>query len=158
MNYELSYFSVHHSPDKTCKLSCSSCGRNVVIFSTFFKMLHFCSDSFRYLICIRHNFRACILLPFKNPLGFLSVRIRPFYCLRRLTEQSPHALVPRFRERKHILSLSAGIFSRTKAKITYELSCRRKSCKILDFHGCFHICSYFPSGFDIVVGAITTQP
>ena len=158
MNYELSDFSVHHSPDKTCKFSCSSCGRNVVIFSTFFKMLHFCSDSFRCLICIRYNFRACILLSFKNPLGFLPVRIRPFYCFRWLTEQSPHALVPRFRQRKHILSLSAGILSRTKAKITYELSCRRKSCKIMDFHDCLNRCSYFPSGLDIVVGAITTQP
>ena len=79
---------------------------------------------------------------FKNPFGFLSIRIRPFYCLRWLTEQSPHALVPRFRERKHIFSLATGIFSRTKAKITYELSCRRKSCKIMDLHDCFHSCSY----------------
>ena len=158
MNNELSYFSVHHSPDKTCKFSCSSCRRNVVIFSTFFKMLHFCSDSFCCLIRIRHDFRACILLPFKNPLGFLSVRIRPFYCFRWLSEQSPHALVPHFRERNHIFSLSAGILSRTKAKITYKLCCRCKSCKIIDFNNGFHSCSFFPSGFDIVVGAITTQP
>ena len=121
-------------------------------------MLHFCSDSFRCLIRIRHNFRACILLPFKNPLGFLSVRIRPFYCFRRLAKQRSDSAVSCLGERKHIFSLSAGIFSRTKAKITYELSCRRKSCKIMDFHDCFHICSYFPSGFDIVVNAITTQP
>ena len=127
-------------------------------FSTFFKMLHFCSDSFRCLICIRHNFRACILLSFKNPLGFLPVRICPFYCLRRLTEQSPHALVPRFRERKHIFSLSAGILSRTKAKITYELCRSCKSCKIMDFHDCLNRCSFFPSGLDIVVGAITAHP
>ena len=121
-------------------------------------MLHFCSDSFCCLIRIRHNFRACILLPFKNPLGFLSVRIRPFYCFRRLAKQRSDSAVSCLGERKHIFSLSAGIFSRTKAKITYELSCRRKSCKIMDFHDCFHICSYFPSGFDIVVDAITTQP
>ena len=158
MNNELRYFSVHHSPDKTWKLSCSSCRRYVVIFSTLFKMPHLRSDSFRCLICIRHDFMACTLLLFKNPLGFLPVRIRPFYCLRWLTEQSLLALVPLFRERNHIFSLSAGILSSTKAKITYELSCRRKSCKIMDLHDCFHSCSYFPSGFDIVVGAITTQP
>ena len=128
MNNELSYFSVHHSPNKTCKFSCSCSGRNVVIFTSFLQMLHFRSDSFRCLVRIRYDFRTCILLSFKNPLRFLSIRIRPFYCLRRLTEQSPYALIPCFRERKHIFSLSAGIFSRTKAKITYELSCCRCRC------------------------------